>query len=71
MLNFTEHMKQIMRLAERSLREAKSGNFKPAADDVIKISIHCNEAMQQLDDMSLLAHQGIDPNKKLWGENTI
>jgi len=71
MLNFTEHMKRIILLAEQSRRHAQSGEFKPASDDVIKISIHCNEAMQQLDDMSLLAHQGSDPNKKLWGENTI
>ncbi len=67
MLNFTEHMKRIMRLAERALREAHSGKFKPAADDVIKISIHCNEAMQQLDDMSLMAYQGTDPDKGIWG----
>lgn len=65
MFTFTEHMKHIMRLAERALREAKSGKFKPAADDVIKISIHCNESMQQLDDMSLMAYQGTDPAKRI------
>ena len=67
MLTFTEHMKYIIDLSEKALIHAQSGKFKPAADDVIKISIHCNEAMQQLDDMSLLAYQGTDPGKRLEG----
>jgi len=61
MLNFTEHMKRIVHLAEQSLVHAQSGEFKPAADDIINISIQCNEAMQQLDDMSLMARQGTIP----------
>ena len=67
MLNFTEHMKRIIHLAEQSLVHAQDGKFKPAADDVIKISIHCNEAMQQLDDMSLMAYKGTDPDKRIAG----
>jgi len=60
-MNFTEHMKRIIYLAEQSLVHAQDGKFKPAADDVIKISIHCNEAMQQLDDMSLITNQITNP----------
>ena len=61
MLNFTEHMKRIIHLAQQSLIHAQDGKFKPAADDVIKISIHCNESMQLLDDMSLMTRQGTIP----------
>lgn len=67
MLTFTEHMKRIVHLAEQSLVHAHAEEFKLAADDVIKISIHCNETMQQLDDMSLMRYQGTNPDKKLEG----
>ncbi len=67
MLNFTEHMEKIIELANYTLRHAKAGKFKTSADDLISISIHCNEAMQQLDEMSLMAYQGKDPDKKLNG----
>ncbi|GAI80877.1 unnamed protein product [marine sediment metagenome] len=67
MLYFTEHMKRIIELAEKSLVHAQAGKFKPAADDVIKISFHCNVAMQQLDDMSLMSYQGKDPAERLEG----
>lgn len=63
MPNFTDHMKQIIVLASQSLRHAKAEKFKPAADDLMKIGYHTNEAMQQLDEMSLIAYQGRDPAK--------
>ncbi len=36
-------------------------NFGKAAANVMGISNHCNDAMQQLDEFSLLKHQGKDP----------
>ncbi len=67
MLNFTAHMKWIIQLAHESLDHAKSEEFKSASDDVINISIHCNEAMQQLDELIHTVSQGKDPDKELFG----
>lgn len=67
MLNFTEHMKRIIYLAEQTLIHAQAGKFKPAADDLIGISNQTNEAMHQLDDISLMAYKGKDPAKRLEG----
>ena len=64
---FTDHMKRIIYLAEQTLVHAQAGKFKPAADDLMNISTHTTEAMQQLDDMSLMAHQGKDPYKRVTG----
>ncbi len=63
-MNFTEHMKRIIYLAEQSLVHAQAGKFEPAAGDLIGISNHTDEAMQQLDDMSLIAYQGREPAQK-------
>ena len=60
MLSFTEHMKYIIDLSEKALIHAEAGKFKPAADDLFSISILTNEAMQQLDEMSLKAYQVTD-----------
>lgn len=67
MLNFTEHMKRIIQLAEQSLVHAQGGKFTAASDDLFQISDHSLEARNQLDDMSLTAHQGRDPAKRLEG----
>ena len=67
MMTFTEHMKRIIHFAEQSLVHVQAERFKPAADDLISISIHCNEAIQQLDEMSLSTYQGKDPDKRLEG----
>ena len=66
-MNFTEHMKRIIQLAEQCLVHAQAGKFKPAADDLLCISNHVDEAMQQLDDISLITYQGKNPDKKLDG----
>ncbi len=58
MLNFTEHMKRIIQLAEQSLVHAQAGEFDSAREDIFNISINANESIQQLDDMSLIAYQG-------------
>ena len=63
MLNFTEHMKWIIKLTEQCSRHAQAEKFEDATTDVMRISIHCNEAMQQLDEMSLLKQQSKDPSK--------
>ncbi len=60
MLNFTEHMKRIIQLAEQSLVHVQSDRFKPACEAVFNISTHCDQAAQLLDDMSLLKQQGKD-----------
>lgn len=65
MLNFTEHMKRIIQLAEQSLVHVQSENFGMATDDLMKIGVNCNEAMQQLDEFSLLKHQGKNPAEKI------
>ena len=65
MLSFTQHMKYIIDLSEKTLRHAKAGKFKPAADDLMEISTHTTEAMQQLDDMSLMAYRGKDPAERI------
>lgn len=67
MLNFTEHMKLIIHLAEQSLGNAQAGKFTAASDDLFNISDHSLEARQQLDDMTLTAYQGRDPAKRLQG----
>ena len=62
MLNFTEHMKRIIQLAEQSLVHVQAENFGMATDDLMKIGTNCNEAMQQLDEFSGLKHQGKGPD---------
>ncbi|MBA7563306.1 hypothetical protein ES708_04961 [subsurface metagenome] len=58
MLNFTEHMKRIIKLAEKTLVHVQQENFGKAAVDVLEISTSATEAMQQLDELSLLKQQG-------------
>ncbi|GAI68270.1 unnamed protein product [marine sediment metagenome] len=60
MLNFTEHMKRIIELAEQSLVHVQAEKFDSARDDLNSISLFAKEAMQQLDDMSLIASQGTE-----------
>ncbi len=61
MLNFTEHMKRIIELAEKTLVHVQQENFGKAAVNVLEISTSATEAMQQLDEISLLKQQGKDP----------
>ena len=51
MLNFTEHMKRIINLAEQSLVHVQAERFDSACEDVINISVNAKEAIQQLDEM--------------------
>lgn len=60
-MTFTEHMKRIIELAEKTLVHVQEENFGRAAVDVMKISTSATEAMQQLDDISLIAYQGKGP----------
>ena len=61
MLNFTEHMKRIIQLAEQSLVHVQAKNFDTALDDLMKIGINCNEAIQQLDELMHMQSQGTGP----------
>ncbi|MBA7522337.1 hypothetical protein ES705_14455 [subsurface metagenome] len=66
-MNFTEHMKRIIELAEKTLVHVQEENFGKAAVDVMKISTNATKAMQQLDEFSLLKHQGKDPAERVTG----
>lgn len=67
MLNFTEHMKQIIQLAEQSLIHAQAEKFEPAAADLVRISTHTNEAIRQLDELSFMKEQRTEPDNVLYG----
>jgi len=51
MLNFTEHMKRIHYLADQANSNVLKGDHDTALDDLMKIGINCNEAVQQLDEL--------------------
>jgi len=59
-LNFTEHMKRIIRLAEQSLDHSQAERFELAAECLLLISIDTNEAIQQLDEISYMKDQGTE-----------
>ena len=63
MLNFTEHMKRISYLADQVLIHTQEEKFPMTRDDLIQISIHCNEALQQLDEMVFMKSQGKPPGQ--------
>jgi len=65
MLNFTDHMKRISYLSDQVLVHVQAERFDSARDDLIKISVNANEAMQQLDELIVMQHQGSDPSKNL------
>ena len=65
MLNFTEHIKRILDLSDQTLVHVQAERFDSARDDLINISINTNEAMQQLDELIVMQHQGSDPSKNL------
>ncbi len=65
MLNFTDHIKRIILLAEQTLVHSQAERFEPAADCLVNISINVNEAIQQLDELSFAKEQGKDPAEKI------
>ena len=67
MLNFTEHIKQIIQLSESSLVHVQAENYDSALDDLMKIGINCNEAVQQLDELMHTVHQAPNPDERLTG----
>lgn len=67
MLNFTEHIKQIIQLSESSLVHVQAENYDSALDDLMKIGINCNEAVQQLDELMHTVSQGSNPDEKVAG----
>jgi len=58
MLNFTEHIKRISYLADQALIHTQEEKYPMTRDDIVRISIHCNEALQRLDEMVLMKNQG-------------
>jgi len=58
MLNFTENMKRISQLADKALIHTQEEKYPSTRDDIILISICCNEALQQLDEMVSMKSQG-------------
>lgn len=67
MLNFTDHMKRIIYLADHSLVRLQAEDLDSALDDLMKIGINCNEAIQQLDDLKLTQYRSMDPAEKIEG----
>jgi len=65
MLNFTEQMKRIIQLAEQTLVHVQAENYDSALDDLMRIGINCNEAIQQLDELIHIKYQNKDPAEKL------
>ena len=51
MLNFTEHMKRIHHLTDQANLNVLKEDYDTALDDLMKIGINCNEAVQQLDEL--------------------
>jgi len=58
MLNFTEQMKRIIQLAEQTLVHVQAENYDSALDDLMRIGIKNNEAVQQLDELIHTLQQG-------------
>ncbi len=58
MLNFTENMKRILQLADQALIHTQEEKYPMTRDDLIRISICCNEALKQLDEMVSMKSQG-------------
>lgn len=67
MLNFTEHMKRIIQLSEQTLVHVQEENYDLALDDLMKIGINCNEAVQQLDELMHTVSQGTEPDERVTG----
>jgi len=61
MLNFTEHMKRIIYLAEQSLIHVQEENYDTALEDLMNIGINCNESVQQVDELMHTVSQGKVP----------
>lgn len=58
MLNFTEHLKLIIQLAEQTLIHVQAENYDSALDDLMRIGVNNNEAVQQLDELIHTGHRG-------------
>jgi len=63
MLNFTEHMKRIHYLADQANLNVLKGAHDTALEDLMKIGINCNEAIQQLDELKHTISLGTAPPK--------
>lgn len=61
MLNFTEHLKRIIQLAEQTLVHVQAENYDSALDDLMEIGISNNEAVQQLDELIRTSQQSTVP----------
>ncbi len=67
-MTFSEHMKRIIYLAEQSIVHSQAEKFEPAAADLLGISNHCDEAIQQLDELSFIKEQSTrSANSKIGG----
>ena len=61
MLDFTDNMKRIAYYREQALRHAAEKEFDACRDDVAKILIHGNEAMQQIDNLIAISMGVLPP----------
>lgn len=65
MLNFTDHMKRIIQLAEQAMKNVEEQNFTLVQDAIVKITLHNKQAEAELDDALLMRHQGRDPAERV------
>jgi len=55
-------MRRIPVLTELSIRHVRENKLDLAREDLLNISINVNEAMQQLDEWTLLLDQNTEPS---------
>ena len=67
MLNFTEHIKRIEYLADRTLVNVQAEKLDYARNNLIHISFHNNEALQKLNELIKLQQHIDDGSKKVEG----
>jgi len=58
MLNFTDHIKRISYLSNRTLVHVQDEKFDSALEDLINIYNNVNEATRQIYEMILMKNQG-------------
>ncbi len=61
MLNFTENMKRISYLTDRTLVHVQAENYQKAREDLDNIHVHTTDAQQQIIELEFAKAQGGAP----------
>lgn len=64
---FTGHIRRIEYLADRALVNVQAAKFDAARDNLLRVSFHNNEALQQLDKLIKLRQHIDDGSKNVEG----